>query len=180
MRIAVTGGIAEGKSTVLAEIASLGIPTLSADAVAREVLSTGQVQLEVGEALGLSLPLDRAELRARLGDPSARRDLNRIMHPHVWATISSFQHGAVEVPLLIEACLHPAFDQVWVVTCGVTEQRRRLTERLGDARLVDTLLATQLPTRAKIPFASVIVRTLGAPNLVSAYVREQCRFSFPP
>jgi dephospho-CoA kinase len=45
------------------------------------------------------------------------------------------------------------------VTCGPHQQRKRLMKRYGDAAHVDRMLATQLPSRAKIPFADMIVRT---------------------
>lgn len=65
----------------------------------------------------------------------------------------------MEIPLLIEACLQGGFDRVWVVTCGADEQRRRLVERLGGEAGAEALLGSQLPTRAKIPFADVVIRT---------------------
>jgi dephospho-CoA kinase len=64
-----------------------------------------------------------------------------------------------EVPLLIETATQGWFDEVWVVSAGVEEQRRRLVERLGNEADADALLSTQLPTEAKIPFADRVVRT---------------------
>jgi len=81
------------------------------------------------------------------------------MHPLVMGKIAESEATFVEVPLLIEACLQDDFDQVWVVTCGVEEQRRRLFDRYKDQGLVEAMLGTQLATCAKIPFADKVIRT---------------------
>ena len=62
-----------------------------------------------------------------------------------------------EVPLLIEACLYGHYDQIWVVTCGPGEQRRRLIERLGDPVAADAIIASQLPTEVKVAFADSVI-----------------------
>jgi dephospho-CoA kinase len=64
-----------------------------------------------------------------------------------------------EVPLLIEACLYGCYDVVWVVSCGHEEQRRRLALRLGSEEAAEAFLQTQLPTRAKLAFADLVIRS---------------------
>jgi dephospho-CoA kinase len=66
----------------------------------------------------------------------------------------------IEVPLLIETATHQWFDEVWVCDAGDEARWRRLLDRLGgDQESARRLLATQLPTKAKIPFADRIIRT---------------------
>jgi dephospho-CoA kinase len=170
VRIAITGGICDGKSTVLAAIADAGYPTVSADDVLREQYADPSFLAKVADALGSEAvsggELDRAWVRTRIiEDAKSRRKLNELTHePALEIVLRRMREAGgkafAEVPLLIEACAHPLFDRVVVVTAGAAEQRRRLAERLqGDEAMADRLLRLQLPTCAKIPFADAIVRT---------------------
>ncbi|HRF60118.1 MAG TPA: dephospho-CoA kinase [Fimbriimonadaceae bacterium] len=160
MAIALTGGIAEGKSTVLGFASDRGVRTASADSVVAELWTQTEFRTEVAEALGLAGPADKASVRARVtADPSARLSLNRLTHRRVMEALLGSEAELIEIPLLIETVAHPLFHRVWVVTCGASEQERRLRDRLGDAASVAGFLATQLPTRAKLAFADRILRT---------------------
>jgi len=169
MAIALTGGIAEGKSTVLGFASDRGVRTASADSVVAELWTQTEFRTEVAEALGLAgpadkasvrAPADKASVRARVtADPSARLSLNRLTHRRVMEALLGSEAELIEIPLLIETVAHPLFHRVWVVTCGASEQERRLRDRLGDAASVAGFLATQLPTRAKLAFADRILRT---------------------
>lgn len=158
VRIALTGGIAEGKSTVLGFMAELGVPTFSADSYAREALAEPELWARVVKLFDGIEP-DRAEIRNRaLSDDAFRRQLNQILHPWISAQLTEF-HGVAEIPLLIETVRFSQMDAVIVVTCGAAEQRSRLLARTGDEGLTDRLIAIQLPTVAKLPFADAIIRT---------------------
>lgn len=158
-RIAITGGAGEGKSTVLSYLRELGHPTASADQIAKDVFARDDIQERLADVLGAKAPLSSEQVRAALGDSLRRRQINAITHPAILRRLREFESGFVEIPLLIEACLQGEFDQVWIVTCGLGEQRRRLLDRLGAEAAVDAQLGAQLPTRAKIPFADVVIRT---------------------
>ncbi|MCC7231058.1 MAG: dephospho-CoA kinase [Fimbriimonadaceae bacterium] len=169
MRIAITGGIAEGKSTVLGYLRELGYSTASADDVAREVFDQPDVQAALQARLHVEGPVGREWLRQRVSEsPEVRRGVNRIMHRSILEAL--FRHPATffEIPLLLETCLQGRFDRVWVVTCGPEEQTRRLVERVGNSEEARKMLATQLPSGAKWVFADEIVRT----NTTELSVRE--------
>jgi dephospho-CoA kinase len=173
MRIAVTGGIAEGKSTVMRYLRELGQETASADEIARQVFQLPEVQAEIAEAVGLLLPLDPTAVRERISSsPDARRQVNAVTHPRILARIEGCPATWVEVPLLFEACLQGRFDRIWVATCGADEQLRRLRERLGDEDGARRLIATQLPTEVKLAFADEIVRTIGSEPAVKSFVEQ--------
>ena len=157
--VVVTGGIAEGKSTVLAELARLGWRTVSADEVARVVALRPDAQAAIAQATGAD-PIDRDAVRQAIAvDPEARRRVNAALHPMVLAELLASDADALEVPLLFEACLGDRFERVWCVTCGLDEQRRRLTERLGSESEADALIASQLGSRTKAALSDVVVRT---------------------
>jgi dephospho-CoA kinase len=159
MKIAVTGGIAEGKSTVLRILAEEGYATASSDEFARECFVLPEVQQSLADLVGTAPPVPPAALLHAIGESDrVRRAINRIFHPHVLARIEETTADFVEVPLLLEACLQQNFDAVWVVTCGPEVQRERLVLR-GGTTPPEALIATQLPTLVKLPFADVILRT---------------------
>ncbi len=169
MRVAITGGIAEGKSTVLANLHSLGYSTASADEMAREVFAREDVQAQLAASTGLAAPLSPAGLREAISkEPDLRRAVNAIMHPLVHDLLETSVADFIEVPLLFEACIYGLFDRVWVVTCGESEQRRRLLERYGD----DAIIATQIASRAKTAFSDRIIRTNQPPETVSRLLSE--------
>lgn len=171
MRVAITGGVCDGKTTVLAALGQAGHATISADDVVRRLYSTPSFLDKLSRQLG-----DQAIVGGRfcrewvrdsaLRDPSFRRRLNRLVHPQVAREIREELNAFgsrlvfVEVPLLIEAAMQGQFDRVWVVDAGRAERRRRLLERLnGDEEAAMAVLRTQLPTEAKIAFADRILRT---------------------
>jgi dephospho-CoA kinase len=173
-RIAITGGVAEGKTTVLQMFASLGATTLSSDAIAATLLLPGtdlwrQVIQEFGQAITTA---DGSLARERLaslafGEPRVRRRLNRLMHPAVVHALEAHLDTLkdnptlifIEVPLLIEVALQGWFDGVIVVRATPTLQRRRLLERGLPNQRVRQILRAQLPTRCKVAFADWVVRT---------------------
>ncbi|HEY0866083.1 MAG TPA: dephospho-CoA kinase [Fimbriimonas sp.] len=171
MRVAVTGGIGEGKSTVLERVAAAGLTSVSSDVVARSVMEDPSTQAEVAARLGYAVFPSREELRVRIGaDPAARRTLNAITHPRIVQALRRHPAQFVEVPLLLEACLYGMFDRVWIVTCGRAEQIRRLEARYGSNARAEELIATQIPTEAKLAFADEVIRTNRPVEIVSQVV----------
>ncbi|GIV15842.1 MAG: dephospho-CoA kinase [Armatimonadota bacterium] len=178
MLVAVTGGIAEGKSTVLRWFEEWGAHSLSLDHIARTLSAPREtlwqaIVAEFGQ--GYLLPngeLNRRKLgEAIFADITMRRRLNRISHPlilqQMHLEIQNIQRRepntvvAVEVPLLIECALYPRFDRVVVVEADETIQRARLMASGLEEKEVVNRLASQLPTRVKRIFADWVVWNLG-------------------
>jgi dephospho-CoA kinase len=177
--VALTGGIATGKSYVRARLEALGVPTVDADALAREVVAPGTPGLAAvvarfgPSALDAGGGLDRARLAALVfDDPDARRDLEAVVHPRVRAAIDAWfdalpDPGTVfavaDIPLLFETGRAGAFDVVVVTACPPALQIRRLRERDGltaeDAR---RRLAAQWPVAEKVRLADYVIHTEGA------------------
>lgn len=174
MLVAITGGIAEGKSTVLRWFEEWGACGISLDRIARALSAPEEPlwQAIVAE-FGQEYLLPNGELnRRRLGeaifaDASLRQRLNRISHPlilqRMHLEIENIRHNepdalvAVEVPLLIECALYFAFDRVVVVEAGESVQIARLiAEGVGEAE-ARRRLTSQMPTRVKRIFADWVV-----------------------
>jgi dephospho-CoA kinase len=148
--IALTGGIASGKSTVSRRLAEHGAIIVDADKLAREVVEPGTPGLQAirerfgDEVVSSDGTLNRPALGAMVfSDPKALADLNAITHPAVWrAAIERFEAAEAadpdavvvyDVPLLVEAAegrpLH--FDRVVVVEADRDERIRRLIADRG-------------------------------------------------
>jgi dephospho-CoA kinase len=186
-RIAITGGVADGKTTVLRIFESLGAQTVSSDQLVAALLAPGtevweQLIREFGQAITAA---DGALVRERLaalafGDPVARRRLNQIMHPAVARALQaqlrahepSLTPIFVEVPLLIEVALQGSFDAVVVVQATPALQRQRLIARGVPPQRARQILQAQLPTRCKTVFADWVIRTHRSLEQVEAQVRR--------
>lgn len=170
-RIAVTGGVSEGKSTVLGYCRDAGYSTASADDFARQVLSDPTFRASVLQSVGLGVDASSADLRDEMNrSVQSRRTVNRLMHGPVWERILASDATFVEIPLLYEACLQAEFDLVWAVTCGAGEQLRRLSARLGDPQAAKQLIESQLPTDLKAFLADRVIRTDAPESEVRAAV----------
>lgn len=187
-RAALTGGIATGKSLTLARFAALGVPTIDADALARDAVSAGSPGLAAvvdrfgREVLRPDGTLDRAALAGIVfHDRAARSDLEAIVHPIVYRRIGEWFAAlppatglaVADIPLLFETGHAPDFDLVIVCACAPAEQLRRLMARdrltEADAR---ARLAAQWPIAAKVARADHVIWTDGTGEEVGEKVRE--------
>lgn len=142
-RIALTGGIASGKSFVADELRRHGAVIIDSDVIAREVVRHGTPGLAaVVERFGPGILTDKGALdRQKLGtlifaDDDARADLNAIVHPLVRARAKELEERAAEdevvvhvIPLLVETGQRDKFDRIIVVDVPVETQVQRLMHR---------------------------------------------------
>ena len=141
--VALTGGIASGKTTVANLLAEHGALLIDSDQLAREVVEPGtpglaQVVTRFGEqVLTQTGRLDRQALgEIVFADAAARADLNAIVHPLVRRRraelIAQAAAGRIVVsviPLLVETGLVDQFDAVVVVDVPSQTQVARLVRR---------------------------------------------------
>src|SRR5580765_3415462 len=187
LRVALSGGIATGKSYCLARFAALGVPSIDADRLARDAVAPGSRALaEVAARFGAPILLPDGSLnRAALGrivftDRAARADLEAIVHPEVYRRIGewfatlppSTRLAIADIPLLFETGHNHDFDRVVVAACAPAEQLRRLITRDGlserDAR---ARLQSQWPIAEKESRADYVIRTDGTASDTDAQVR---------
>jgi len=178
LRVALTGGIATGKSYCLARFASFGVPVIDAVQLARDAVAPGSRALdEVTARFGPAIlrsdgSLDRASLgRIVFNDRAARADLEAIVHPEVYRRISEWlatlpprtRVAIADIPLLFETGHTHDFDRVVVVACDPREQLRRIIARDGlserDAR---ARLDSQWPIDEKEARADYVIKTDGS------------------
>ena len=179
LRIALTGGIATGKSYVLERIRARGIPCLDADELVHGITTAGtEATAAIAARFGGDiLAADGSVNRAKLGpivfaDLAARKDLEAIVHPGVYRAITAglrafeltgeSRLAVVAIPLLYETGADTQFDRVVVTACSRDLQVARLVERGLTEEAARQRLAAQLPTEEKAARADFVIRTDGA------------------
>jgi dephospho-CoA kinase len=192
LRVALTGGIATGKSYVRARFEGRGIPTIDADVLAREVVAPGTPGLAAvvdrfgAGVLDVAGRVDRPRLAAIVfGDAAARRDLESIVHPRVYAAIDAWfeaiapasaeRVAIADVPLLFETGHAGAFDLVIVTFCPPEIQIGRMRSRDGLSEpAARERLAAQWPVTEKARLADYVIRTDGTVSETDAQVDAVC------
>jgi dephospho-CoA kinase len=186
--VAVTGGIASGKSLVDRTFSELGVPVVDADVIAREIVQPGQPALEqIAEAFGPSVlradgTLNRVAMRALVfADPGQRRVLERITHPTIRklmfercnATVAAYV--VASIPLLAEVGAREAYEwlgRIIVVDAPADQQRARLMARDSiEGRLADEILASQVGRIERMAIASDVINNDSSPEHARAAVR---------
>lgn len=177
LRVALTGGIATGKSVCRARFETLGVPTIDADQLAREAVAPGTPGLAaVATLFGETVltrdgSLDRAVVAAIVfADASRRAALESIVHPLVYAAVEDWFErlpatealGVADIPLLFETDRQDDFDVVVVAACPREVQLSRLMARDGlTAGQAALRLASQWPIDEKVRRADIVIDTSG-------------------
>ena len=188
LKIALTGGIATGKSYVLDQFRRRGVACLDADELAHGVTAA---QTEATTAIAVRfgvemLATDGSVDRKKLGpivfaDASARRELEAIVHPAVHRAIAmgvrAFEMmgdtlAIVDVPLLYETGAEKNFDRVIVTTCPPEMQFERLIKRGLTEAAARQRLAAQWPSEKKTSRADVVVNTGGTFDETDAQIAQ--------
>ncbi len=142
IKVAVTGTIASGKSTLTTLMKRHGIPVFNSDRIANLCLrQTHPAYREIvdyfgGEILDENGEIVRSALAAKIfGNEEKRLKLNSIVHPYVkerllkfFENVSDSRIACAEVPLLFETDWAELFDEIFVVTCSKEEAVRRMME----------------------------------------------------
>jgi dephospho-CoA kinase len=179
LKVALTGGIATGKSYVLDRFRRHGVPCLDADELAHGVTAAGtEATAAIAARFGSEvLAGDGSVDRRKLGpivfaDATARRELEAIVHPGVYRAINAglrafelMGDGAfaiVAVPLLYETGAENTFDKVIVTACAPETQLARLIERGLTEGAAQQRLAAQWPTERKTSRADFVIETDGS------------------
>ena len=177
-RIALTGGMGTGKSHVRAVFAALGVPTIDADTLARDVVAHGTPGFDAVVAkfgrgiLNTDGDLDRRALAAQVfADSGKRHDLEAILHPAIKGAIDQWfaslnpdaqRFAIADIPLLYEVGLDTEYDEVIVTACSPETQKKRIMARDNlDAAEVQGRLDAQLPIEEKVKRATYVVDTSG-------------------
>ncbi|MGB0514603.1 MAG: dephospho-CoA kinase [Wenzhouxiangellaceae bacterium] len=184
--IALTGGIASGKTAVSNAFAARGAPVVDTDVIAREVVAPGsdglaQVRAEFGDGvITADGALGRAALRRLIfADDGARSRLETILHPLIEgearARLSRIEapYAILVVPLLVESGLFGDADRVLVVDVPESVQIERLTARDGvDRTQAESALAAQVSREQRLRHADDVIDNSGSLEALKRRVAE--------
>ncbi len=173
--VALTGGIASGKSAVEQRFAARGIEIIDADQVAREVVAIGTPGLAaIVDAFGIGVlaadgSLDRQAMRQRVfADAASRHRLEAIVHPLVRRSMMQ-RAGEVQsayamlvIPLFVESGEYGWVDRVLVVDVPREIQIARLLRRDGIGReLAEAMLDAQATREQRLAVADDVIDNRG-------------------
>ena len=196
--LALTGGIATGKSTAVRHFREFvpDIVVFDCDESVKSLLGKPEVVSEITGVFGDAVldketgALDRGKLRARVfADEGKRKQLEGILHPKVREECLALKENAAkqgarcflaDVPLLFENGFDFGQSQAITVSTSRSTQVARLKARNGwDDDLIESVLAAQLPIEGKAARADIVFWNDGEPAVLEAQVRRYCKI-FPP
>lgn len=172
--IAVSGGIAAGKSALCSVLSECGASIIDADAVARELVQPGlPALLEISTQLGEQFidahgGLNRVALRAHIfANPMDKQRLEHILHPRIQAELLKQSQSAtrsvvvVAIPLLSPQTRRDAYawlQRVLIVEAPRATQIARISARDGSTpALAEAMVNAQLSTAERLPMADDVL-----------------------
>lgn len=186
MIVGLTGGIGSGKSTVGKLFAKLGVPVVSADEIAHELLKHNHavyqaVKNKFGEQLlDQTQQIDRRRLRNMIfSNPAEKIWLEELMHPLIKREIIQhaknfvYPYCVVEVPLLIEVGWQELVDRILTIDCDEELQIQRATSRDGKVDPnISEIIANQITRKERRAASNDIIENSGDLNHLSKRVED--------
>jgi len=173
--VALTGGIASGKSLLSDEFARQGVTVIDTDNIAHQIVEPGQAALrEIESAFGPAIidsggKLKRRYLRDQIfSNPGARKKLESILHPRIRQAAARAIAKArsayciLVIPLLAERGAYPGIDHVLVVDVEPETQIARLMARDGCSReQAQQALASQPSRKQRLSISDDVLDNSG-------------------
>lgn len=182
-KIAITGGIGSGKSSLTSCLSQIGYPVFDADRLVAKVVQLPEVQDQLCALLGSSAfeidsegnkVYNRAWVRDQVfTDPAKRTALEGILHPAIFAEFENICRsiektaGGVwvfyEAALIFESCRETQFDAV-VAVCADEQMRRERLERHRSlsSHSVSAIIAAQVTDQVRRSKANFIIENSGS------------------
>jgi len=142
LKVALTGGIGCGKTTVCELFSALGVPIIDTDTLSRELVVPGQQALqEITDYFGKDIlltdgTLDRQKLAGRIFGSQINRDrLESILHPRIRQRVEkqldslTSDYVIIAIPLLVETSQQTQYNRVLLVDCTEQQQIERTQAR---------------------------------------------------
>lgn len=176
--VALTGGIASGKTLVSDEFSNLGVPVIDTDVIAHQIVEPGKPALqEIEAAFGASIIGEDGRLRRRalraliFSDQDSQRKLESILHPLIRQEVTraiakvKTSYCILVIPLLAEHGAYPNVDRVLVVDVDPEVQIERLMSRdNSDRQQAEKALAAQAGREQRLAIADDVLLNSASPE----------------
>ncbi|MBT3344839.1 MAG: dephospho-CoA kinase [Gemmatimonadetes bacterium] len=187
MRVAITGNMGSGKSSLATRLGQWGAAVVDADRCARELLEThesvrqvlaaafGRDVLDENGLMRRGLLAERAfsdEASCKLLDRLIREPLEKLLWSSIDEAASEHEIVILDAPLLFEWGIEDRFDVVIVVTSSVPRAMERLQERGIDVEQAARRRAQQWPASRQIQHADFVVNNDGPLSHLDEEARE--------
>lgn len=171
--VAITGGIASGKSSFCKLLEENNQTVYYADKIAHDSINTPESQMLITKLLGEGLIENGIVNRKKVANivfnnPAALKILNSIIHPAVrqqmQTIINNFKGKYLffEIPLLFEGNLHKSFDLNVLVSAKTEIRIERAIKNRGYSKAeAEARISSQMPEQKKLPFADYVVYNNG-------------------
>ena len=170
-RVALTGGIGSGKTTVANKFEQLGVPVIDSDIISREIVEPGQsclnkiIQHFGDELLTKEKVLNREKLRNIIfNDDKAKEKLEEILHPSIYEEIDKkiskidYPYCLVVIPLLIETNAMGYFNRILIVDTAETMQIHRAQQRdNASEENIEKIIKSQVSREQRLKHADDII-----------------------
>jgi dephospho-CoA kinase len=184
--VALTGGIASGKTMISDEFARLGVPVIDTDVIAHEIVEPGRPALQdIVDSFGPTIidahgQLKRSDLRALIfSNPSAREKLESILHPQIRKEMSDSikkiraDYCILVIPLLADRDSYPSVNRILVVDVEPEKQIRRLMLRDNcNPEQARQALAAQISRGERLQIADDVLNNSGSPQQARNGVKQ--------
>ncbi len=171
LRIALTGGIGSGKSTVSSKFHELGVPIIDSDEISRDIVKPDKPGLKlIIEEFGTKIltdagTLDRKKLRNIIfNDDNAKNKLEKILHPVIYKEIEkqiskvNYPYCITVIPLLIETQAMNLFDRVIVVETIENIQLQRASRRdATSSENIEKIIKSQASKEERLKYADDVI-----------------------
>ena len=190
-RVALTGNIASGKSTVADVWRRLGAYIIDADVLARRAVEPGsdalrRIEEQFGPDVIVNGALDRAAMRRIVfADDAKRQLLESIVHPEVERLRREEESRAAEtgativvhvIPLLFEAGLADRFDHVVLVDSSEQLRRDRIVQTRGLSEAeAQAMIDAQMPASEKRARSDRVIENDGTLEELEAAAEQAWR-----
>ena len=184
IKVAITGGIGVGKTTVSNLFLDIGIPVFNSDVIAKEIMSSNhalknQIIEVFGENAYENNKLNRSYLsNAIFNDRNLLEKMNSIVHPYVaeefnsWLKNQSSKYIIYESAIVFESNGENAFDKIICVLAAKEEVINRIIDRNSFSRdKITSIMNNQLPDKIKVKKSDYIIENVDQ-SMLSEKVME--------
>jgi dephospho-CoA kinase len=190
LKVALTGGIGCGKTTVCDFFSELNAPIIDTDDIAKQLVAPGQPALnEIISIFGESVltphgDLDRAKLSEIIfSSPSKKQQLEAVLHPKIRNVVKdslnalTTPYAIVAIPLLFETNQQNSYDRILLVDCDEQQQlERTLARDTRSKEQVLSIMKAQVSRQTRLQLADDIIINTGKIDDLKVKVAELDRF----